>query len=393
MKHPDALRLLSLRRLALALCCCAPALGACGKSAPESPKALVAQSGTEVPPMPVQVATLEPANFVDSVTLYGRVEARQRVRISAEIPGRIEGLPFAEGERVGRGQTLARINARLISAQVDQANAAAELARATLARTQALFDKKLATGQDLDLARAQAAQSEAGLEIARANLDKAVIRSPIDGQVTLVRAKVGELASPGIPLLEVVDTSQVEIRADIAERDVTSLQLGSSVEVEFEGFAGRTFEGKVAEVGLVADATTRTFPVKVSLDNDAGALRPGMLARVTLVRERLENVVVVPRDAVLDEVDGKSVYLVQGEIARRQRVQLGPTRGAYAVVREGIAAQERLVVLGHRQVVDGQRVEVTKDVPCCAARDAKGEGAPARVPERAPALQSLPRKG
>lgn len=337
-------------------------LMSCGAPKEKEPDTVEAQ---EAAPLPVQVANLEEAPFTDSVTLFGRIDAEQRVRITAETPGRIEGLPFSEGQGVGRHQTVARINARLAKAQVDQAVASAELAEATLARTKALHDKKLAAGADLEVARAQAAQAKAALEIARANLDKAVIRSPIEGQVTNVMAKVGELASPGVPLLEVVAVNRVVVKADVPERDVALLEVGSPVQVEVEAYPGRPFEGTIREIGLVASAATRTFPIEAALDNSARQLRPGMLARVTLVRQRFENVVVVPRDAVLDELDGKSVYVVQGEVARRQRIELGPARGPYVVVSEGLKKGAQLVVLGHRQVVDGQKVEVTKAFSCC----------------------------
>lgn len=354
-----------------------PLLEACGDGKAAPADSVVAK---EVAPLPVQVATLEPAPFTDSITLYGRVDAKERVRITAEIPGRIEGVPFSEGQTVGRGQTVARINARLMSAQVDQAAAAAELAEATFQRTKTLNAKQLASGADLEMARAQAAQSKAALEIARANLEKAVVRAPFEGQVTNVTAKVGELASPGVPLLEVVSLDHVIIHADVPERDISLLEMGSPVSVELEAYPGRSFEGNITEIGLVASHATRTFPVEVTLDNKERALRPGMLARIVLVRQRFDQVVVVPRDAVLDEVDGKSVYVVDGDTAHRRRVELGAARGRFALVRGGLDAGERLIVLGHRQVVDGQKVSVTKELKCCATEIADNA---AEVPREA----------
>lgn len=293
------------------------------------------------------------------------MEAEDRVRLTAEIPGRIEAVPFREGQRVAKGQVIARINARLASAQVDQSKAGAELAAATLARTEALHKRQLASGQDLEIARAQFAQANAALEIAQANLDKAVIRAPVSGQATRVLAKVGEMAAPGVPLMEVVNLRRVKVEANVPEGDIALLQNKSRVSVSFEAYPGRAFEGFVSEIGLVANTTTRTFPLEITLDNQSNMLRPGMLARVTLVRQRFDDVVVVPRDAVLDEVDGKSAYVLDGQKARLSRVVLGPARGAYAVVREGLQPGQQLIVLGHRQVVDGQRVEVTKNEACC----------------------------
>lgn len=370
-------------------------LNACGGGKQEAPDQLEAKDAQNAPPLPVQTATLEAGGFVDSITLYGQVQAQDRVRLTAEIPGRIESVPFREGQRVGKGQVVARINARLASAQVEQAKAGAELAAATLARTKALHDRQLASGQDLEIARAQSAQASAALEIAQANLDKAVIRAPVSGQATRVRAKVGEMAAPGVPLLEVVNLRRVKVEANVPEGDIALLQNKSRVSVSFEAYPGKAFEGSVTEIGLVANPTTRTFPLEITLDNQSNMLRPGMLARVTLVRQRFEDVVVVPRDAVLDEVDGKSAYVLDGQKARLSRVVLGPARGAYAVVREGLQPGQQLIVLGHRQVVDGQRVEVTKNEACCNFQPdgtESGKQKPIRL-EGGAAGTALPAKG
>lgn len=337
-------------------------LGACAK--PASEQTTVVANGVSA--LPVHVAVLEPASFADTLGLYGRVEASERLRVTAEIAGRIEAIPFDDGQAVKQGQTLARINARIAEAQVKQAAAQHSLTQATLTRTRALVERQLAARADLDVAEAQAAQAEASHELALANLEKAVIRSAISGVVTNVTARKGEVAAPGVSLLEVVQTETVKVIADVPERDVPLLEVGTRVKLEMEAFPGRTFEGELSQVAMVANGATRTFPVEIVVENGDGALRPGMLARVVLVRRELADVVVVPRDAVLDEADGKSVYVVEDGVATRRIVEVGATRGRFAVATSGVKAGDQLIVLGHRQAVDGQRVEVTKSLRCCS---------------------------
>jgi membrane fusion protein (multidrug efflux system) len=353
-----------MKKLALCLLA-AGVLTACGGEKEAEVSTVVAE---ETAALPVHVATLEATDFSDTLSLFGRVEAKESVRIAAEIPGRIEALPFDEGQAVGKGQTVARINARIATAQVAQAQAGADLAVATFERTQRMHEKKLAARAELDMAKAQAEQAKAGLELAQANLEKAVIRAPFAGVVTSVRATKGELANPGVPLLQVVQLSEVKVIADVPERDVPHLSVGGRVNMTLEAFPGRHFEGTISEVGLVANKTTRTFPVEILVDNTDGQLRPGMLARVQLVRSQLSNVVVVPRDAVLDQLDGKTIYVEQGGKALRRPVQLGAVRGRFAVVASGAAAGDKLIILGHRQAVDGQSVSVKKTFACCATQ-------------------------
>lgn len=354
------MRLVSAVVSALALSL--PLLGGCEGPVQEETTVVAKETSA----LSVHVAELEPAGFSDTLALYGRVEANERLRVTAEIAGRIESIPFDDGQPVKQGQTLARINARIAEAQVKQTAAQLSLTKATLDRTRRLAEQKLAAQADLDVAEAQAAQAEASHELSLANLEKAVIRSAISGIVTNVTARKGEVAGPGVALLEVVQVDPVKVIADVPERDVPLLALGSQVNLEVEAFPGRRFVGELTQVALVANGATRTFPVEIVVDNKAGDLRPGMLARVKLLRQELADVVVVPRDAVLDEADGKAVYVIESGLAKRRVVEVGATRGRFAVATSGVAAGEQLIVLGHRQAVDGQRVNVVKSSRCCA---------------------------
>jgi membrane fusion protein (multidrug efflux system) len=315
--------------------------------------------------VPVHIATIESATFVDRIQLYGRVDARNAVRVTAEIMGQIESLPVEEGQRVQRGQTLARVNARVVEAQKKQAEASHQLATAERDRTKKLVEKNLATSQQLEVAEAQVAQAAAGLELASAQLDKAVIRSPINGVVTNLTAKRGEIAAGGFPLMEVVDARDVEVRAEVSEQDISLIKEGVEVDIKVDAFPDRLFRATVGHVGLSANRTTRTFPIRLRVDNQDLALRPGMLATLDLERQRVENALVIPRDAVLDDVDTKRIFVVENNQARQRIVELGPTRGRFAIARSGISDGEKLIVLGHRQVVDGQAVSIVQSATCC----------------------------
>lgn len=351
-----------MNRTLLALPLALAALAACGKQ--EKAPDAVTSKGTQA--IPVEVGVLEAAAFRDTLELVGKLEAYDRVRITAELAGRIESVPFDEGETVRRGQTVARIDAKIASAQLSQAKAQLDLATATLNRTEKMAEKGLSPPAELEVARAQKAQAEASAELAEANLDKAVIRAPISGVATNVTAKRGEVAGPGVPLLEIVRVDRVKVVADAPERDVSLLEVGSQAAVSVPALPGRELTATVENVGIVANSSTRTFPVELVLDNDVGELRPGMLANIRLLRKELREVVVIPRDAVLDEAEGKSVFVDASGVAARRSVEVGSVRGRFTVAREGLKVGDRLIVLGHRQVVDGQKIVVNKAEPCCA---------------------------
>lgn len=315
--------------------------------------------------LPVRTATIEAADFVDSVRVQGILVANESVKMTAEIPGRIEGLPFQEGQRVGRGQTLVRLGARAASAQVAQAKASADLAESQLRRQRALAQKNLATAQAVEMAKAQFDQAKATLDLMQANYAKAVLRSPIDGVVANLHVSRGEVANPGAPLIEIVDIDKVKVVAQIPERDVALLEEGTEVQVFVDALGGEAFTGTIRRVGITANSTTRTFPIEIEIDNAKRRLRPGMLAYLSVVRRTFPDAVVAPRDAVLDDVDSKSVFVVENGKARRRQVELGSVRGARALVKAGLNVGDELIILGHNQVVDGQKVKVDATTTCC----------------------------
>jgi len=366
--------------LVLVLLSAALALGlAAGCKKPDDKKKPVEKKAETV--LPVEIAELQTASFSDAVTLHGRLRARREARITAEIPGKLEGLPFDAGQRVGKGQTVVRLNARLAKAQLNQAEASLTLAKSTHARNLQLLDKKLATPQQVEMSQGQLDQAKAAREMAAINLSKAVVRSPIDGVIASRSVNLGEVANPGQPLLHIVDVRQVFADINVPERDIALLKEGDTVNISLRALGDTEVQGTIHRIGVTAHGKTRTFPVEVLLDNKDGNLRPGMLATVRLVRRTFDEAVVIPRDAVIDDVDHKSVFVLVGDKVQTRRVRIGPTRDAFALVEDGLTTSDALVVLGHRQVVDGQKVKVTRKAPCCKAEldVVEGRAPPASV--------------
>jgi membrane fusion protein (multidrug efflux system) len=155
----------------------------------------------------------------------------------------------------------------------------------------------------------------------------------------------------------------VKATVGIPENDIALFRVGGAAVVEADAWPGRPFEGRMHFLAPSGTGTTRTFPAEIALDNGDGALRPGMVVRVTLVRRRHESAIVVPRDA-LQERDRGSVAMVFDEgVARERPVRVGAFDRDRVLIEEGLAAGDRLIVSGHRGLVDGQRVQVVEQRP------------------------------
>ena len=173
----------------------------------------------------------------------------------------------------------------------------------------------------------------------------------------------GEVVSPGAPITVLHRVDRLKAVAGVPENDIVAFRVGGEATIEVDAFPGRTFEGRIHLIGPAAVDPSRTFPTEIAIDNPGGELRPGMIARVALVKRRLEDVVVVERDVLQDRDAGPVAVVADGGVARVRELTLGASEGNRVVVDEGLALGEWLIVTGQRGLIDGQGVDVVERLP------------------------------
>jgi RND family efflux transporter MFP subunit len=313
----------------------------------------------------VEVMTVTPGPFVDYVRTTGEVEALNDVTLSAEETGVIREFFVAKGAWVGQGEPIARIDDAVLKAQVEEARAAAGLAREQYERQRRVWEESH-VGSEMALlqTRSQAEAAAARLAALESRLERTVIRAPVSGVFDEKTIEVGEMAMPGAKVGRVVATHKLKVTAGIPERFAAELKPGAGAQITFDIFPGREFRGRVSFAGSTVDPENRTFPVEALLDNPQGLIKPHMVANVQVVRARLENVMVVPQDVVLRTEDGYQVFVVaerNGELVAEARpVKLGASYQNQVVITEGLAAGDRLVAVGQRQVDQGSRIRIVE---------------------------------
>jgi HlyD family secretion protein len=274
----------------------------------------------------VQAEKVEKADITSVVTANGKIIPRTDVKISAYVPAKIVKLPVEEGDMVKRGQLLVQLDdteyraaANRAKAELASARASKEQSRLTYNRRKELFEKKLTSQEeydmaktDLDLAEARYEQAVASLEQARYNLTKTTMTSPMDGIVTSLNAEVGEIVmigtmnNPGTVIMTVSDMSVIEAEVEVDETDIAGVRLGQEAKIEVDAYPDTTFRGKVTEMGHTArisglgtqDQVTN-FLVKVMLLDEVPSIRPGMSASVDITTDYRKDVLKVPIQAVV----------------------------------------------------------------------------------------------
>lgn len=320
----------------------------------------------------VETAVLAPAAFVDWIRITGEVEALHDVTLSAEEAGRVVRFPVAKGRTVAAGAVIAELDDDLLTAQVAEARAQADLAREQFERQRRLWvDEKMGTEIAYLQARAQAEAAAARLASLEARLARTRIRAPVAGVFDEKFVEEGEMAMPGTRIARLVSTGRVKVTGGVPERYASSVRRGDPARISFDVLPGREFTGRIDFVGASVDPANRTIPIEVVMDNPEGLVRPRMIANVQVRRAQLDGVLVVPQQVVQRIEDGYQVLVVVEEdghpVARARRVTLGPAYRNQVVITSGLAAGDRVITVGAHLADHGDRVRVVREAPPTAA--------------------------
>lgn len=339
-------------------------LSACGPAGAENQ---TAPQGAAIPPAAatrVEVATLRPGSATLEVSVPGEIEGGRDAVLASALGGLVERVAARDGQEVRRGQVLVQVDSEVYAAQVDQAAAQLALAESELERLTTLGD--YATPQQRTQAETQVAVARAGLRGARAQLDRAVVRAPFDGVVTGLSVEAGEWASPGAPLVRVIQLDPVVVSLSVPDRDRVALHPGLAVSVTTDAASGIR-AGTITHVGAAADLRTRAFEVEVEVPNPDRALLPGMIARVGASRSVGTDAVVIPQDWLVTRLDGQGVFVEVDGVARWRPVTLGAVVRDQVIVESGASVGDRVVITGHRELAEGDPLLVVREAVCCEA--------------------------
>jgi RND family efflux transporter MFP subunit len=373
------------------------------------------QSATAVienspPPRQVKIAPAMEAKVARTVSATGTLAAEDQVVLGTKVIGRLGEISVDLGSRVRKGQAIARIDPSDYRLRVDQAEAALQQARVRLGlpaegksdkvdpeqtsavrqaaaelkeahlthdRMTKLWEDNYIARAELDAAVAQLAiaegryqnaleearirqgllfQRRSELEIARQQLDDTIIVSPMDGAVSERQGSVGQYLTAGAPVVTLVRLDPLRLRLAVPERQAGSVRAGQAVELTVEGDS-RRYSGRVVRLSPAISENNRTLLIEAEVPNRDGGLRPGSFAKAEIIVEAGEQIVTVPRDAIVTFAGIDKVLTVAEGQAVEKRVRTGRRLGEQIEITEGIAAGNQVIV-EPGNLVSGQPVKV-----------------------------------
>jgi len=331
-------------------------LSGCGAGGPaEDPSGEVS---SDLPPVNVSTVELEPTSFTENLVLAGRIEPWVQVDISTELGGTVEEVSFEKGQYVRAGQVLTRIGSDLRAAELEAAEADLMDAEANFNKTSNLLERQAVTRQELVSATSRYKMAQARAEQAKIRLERSILKAPIRGVAISRHVEPGEVVLPGAAITTLHRVDRLKVVTGVPENDISFFKVNGEATVTVDAYPGREFQGKIHYLGPAATEKNRSFPVEIELANEANELRPGMIARVSLVKNNYPEAIVVRRDALLERDEGSVVFVVENGRASQREVVTGASEANQVVVVVGLSAGDELIVTGQRNLVDGQPVTI-----------------------------------
>ena len=368
------------------------AVGALGFAAVKVGEPWIESQLFKVEVVVTEVTAVSPAQAQTDLTATGYVVPQINAKVGAKVVGRITRAELREGQSVKAGQVLftldaddqaaavasararaAAATARVLTVKAQRAEIEAEHARqqrlaesgATAQATADDLKRKLASlDAQIRAAEAEVLAADAESKALATGLKNLVVASPIDGVVMSKPAAVGDIASPGMPLVELADFASLLVEVDVPEARLALAKVGGPCEVAFDAMPDQRFRATVTEVGPRLNRAKATGTVKVKLEAPPAELRPEMSARVSFLAKPVDAAalrappkIIVPQVAVVERAGGKAVWVLDGGKVRLVTVVLGDSFGTGVELKQGPPAGTRVVKDPPKALADGKPVK------------------------------------
>jgi len=316
----------------------------------------------DIPSVRVITLTAIPRRLEDTIKFPGYVEPAEDLWVKTEVSGQVVQILVKEGAQVTRGQVLAKLDDRDYRSRLARIEANYRLAKLEYDRIYSLDKKKITAASRLDEIEARLNDVSAQQKEAKLALNRTRISAPIKGQVNEIIAKQGSFLGVGDPVAQILRLSDVKVTVGIPESDVAFFLDLNEATVIIDALEKRRITGKKVFLSRQPRNLARLFDLELEIPNTDGHILPGMFARVELIRAVHEKALVIPLYAVINQGDEQFVYIENDGSAKRTPVVLGQLVDWQVHITSGISANDKVIVVGHRLLNDGQPIEVIKNV-------------------------------
>jgi RND family efflux transporter MFP subunit len=310
--------------------------------------------------------TVKDTVFNHYVELQATVQTKENLMLGSEFGGILQQVYVKEGQKVAKGQTLARVDDGGLSSQLAQMETQAALAKTTFERQENLWKQKI--GSEIQFLQAKTnynAQLKAVAQM-KAQLSKTIIKAPFSGTIDEIISERGSVVGPGTPIMRIVSLGNMYLEAEVPEKNIGTIKKGSDVIVNFP-VLGETFNSKVTQAGNFINPANRSFTIQIAVPNKSGNIKPNLSSKIQLKDYSNPKAITVPTSIISENADGEQfLYVAQNPdkngiaIAKRVIVKVGLSQGELVEIVDGIKDGDLIIKEGARSVKDGQKVSIIK---------------------------------
>lgn len=325
----------------------------------EAKTAIVAQGGGAVS---VRTATIKREAIDLDFGVNGTFEPNQELNFLSENAGRVTRIYVDEGDRVSKGQVIARIDAEILNTDKETAEATLQNAVKDEARYSSSFKTGGVTQQQLDQAKLTVANARLRLQSASRKVSDANVKSPINGIVNKRYIEVGAfVTAQGTQMFELVDVSKLKLKVNVNESQVANINLGDKVQIKSNVFPTDNYVGKVTFIAAKAD-NSLNFPIEIQVDNNGKRdIKAGMYGTAIFKFPKQAPALTIPRGSFVGSVSSNQIYVLEnGNTAKVRKVIAGRVLGENVEILEGLKEGETVITSGQINLVDGSAVAPVK---------------------------------
>ena len=351
---------MKLHRISAAAFACVLMLSACqqGNQADEKE-----EDEEAAPPIPVETSNPVRGDVVAVYSGTAPIEAFAEADVIAKVEGEIREVIVEEGDVVKEGQILAKLDGDRLRLELNESGARLRKMQRDFERNKELSEKGLLSAGDFEKIRYDLEALQAAYNLASLELNYTQIRAPIPGVVSERYIKLGNTIRAGEPMFRVTSLDPLVAYLHIPEREFRQISAGQPVAIDIDALDSEKFFAAVTRVSPIVDPATGTFKITIEIHDDTRRIKPGMFGRISVVYDRHENVLQVPRSAIVEEMGTEIVFVVEDEKAVRRIVQTGYGESGMIEITDGLTDADDVITVGHIGIKPDASVTVINAPP------------------------------
>lgn len=308
----------------------------------------------------VETKSLKYEPYTSYLTVIGTAKSDKISNISADEGGKIKSFLKDKGSFVKKDEVILILDNDVIKANMDAAKAQYDLAEVNFQMQENIYKQNVSSEIQFLQAKYQRDGAKANYELMKARYDRTFIKATFNGYIENKFFEEGEMASPGFPIVTLINTDVVKVTAGISEAYVNDVQVGDNVSIIFKDLKNSEYKGKISFVGKSISTSNRTFSVEVLISNPGNKIKPELNAELNIETGKFEKMIVIPENVIVRTDLGYVVYVANSSKAKMKIVSVQSRKNNRAAISSGLTEGDELIITGYQGLVEGENIKVVK---------------------------------